>query len=127
MDARGGCAAFGVAGIENGEGFDFPEAETDRLSHNRAVEGSEGRPREGAEIGGATAYGADGTLHVLQWKSGPYSVCMILNPSVMLSTVGISASLNWDKLTIPVLRHCGQRSCSFQWSVIGIAPFWSIV
>jgi hypothetical protein len=49
MDAPGGRATFGVAGIENGQGFDCPETKTDHLSHKRAINGSEGHRREGAE------------------------------------------------------------------------------
>jgi hypothetical protein len=43
MDARGGCAAFGVTKFENGQAFDRPETETDRHRHNHATEGSEGQ------------------------------------------------------------------------------------
>jgi hypothetical protein len=50
MDAPGGCAAFGVAGIENGQGFDRPEAEANRYRHKQATVGSEGHRREGTEI-----------------------------------------------------------------------------
>jgi hypothetical protein len=42
MDARGGCAAFGVAGIENGKAFDRPKAEANRRRHNHSPDGSEG-------------------------------------------------------------------------------------
>src|ERR1700677_806901 len=53
MDAGGGRATFGVTGIENGQAFDRPETETDRLSHKRATEVSEGH--EGTE-GGRVAW-----------------------------------------------------------------------
>ena len=43
MDARGGCAAFGVAGIENGKALDRPEAEANRRRHNHSPDGSEGQ------------------------------------------------------------------------------------
>jgi hypothetical protein len=43
MDARGGCAAFGVAGIENGKALDRPEAEANRRRHNHSSDGSEGQ------------------------------------------------------------------------------------
>jgi hypothetical protein len=42
MDARGGCAAFGVAGIENGKAFDRPKAEANRRRDNHSPYGSEG-------------------------------------------------------------------------------------
>jgi hypothetical protein len=54
MDTSRGRAAFCVAGIENGQGFDRPETETNPYRHNHATKGSEGRRREGAEIGRAT-------------------------------------------------------------------------
>ena len=78
-------------------------------------------PQYGRNEGGRQLrrpYGITGTSQAPQWKLGPYSVSTTLNLSVMLSTVGISASSNWDKLTMPVLRHFGQRSFSFHWSVI---------
>jgi hypothetical protein len=59
MDAPGRRATFGVAGIENGQGFDRSETETDRLSRKRPIEGSESRRREGAEIGRARVETAD--------------------------------------------------------------------
>jgi hypothetical protein len=36
MDARGGRATVGAAGLENGHGFDRPEIKTDRASHTQA-------------------------------------------------------------------------------------------
>ena len=51
MDVRTGCAAFSVAGIENGEASDRPEAEANRRRHEQTADGySEGHWREGAEI-----------------------------------------------------------------------------
>jgi hypothetical protein len=40
MDARGGCAAFGVTGIENGKAFDRPKAEANRRRHHHSPDGS---------------------------------------------------------------------------------------
>ena len=39
----GGCAAFGAAGIEDGQAFDRPKTETDRQRHNHSPDGSEGQ------------------------------------------------------------------------------------
>jgi hypothetical protein len=41
MDARGGCAAFSVAGIENGKALGRPKAEANRRRHNHSPDGSE--------------------------------------------------------------------------------------
>jgi hypothetical protein len=70
-------------------------------------------------------YGSTKTLQVPHSKWGPYSVCTALKPSATLSTVGISLSLLWERLAVPFWRHCGQRSSSFHWSIIG-APFSAI-
>jgi hypothetical protein len=43
MDARGRCAAFGTAGIENGQTFDRPEAEANRYRYKHTTEGLEGQ------------------------------------------------------------------------------------
>jgi hypothetical protein len=42
MDARRGCAAFSVAGIENGQEFNRAEAEANCRRHKHSPGGSEG-------------------------------------------------------------------------------------
>ena len=65
-------------------------------------------------------YGYAANLHNLQWKSGPPLVRTTLKPSGTTSTVSVSP---WrrDSVAVPVLPHLGQRSFSYQSSMVTAA------